>query len=181
MKSEILAGLGLALLLAACNAKSDEKAEKAEASWDADAEKDGKRKSVEVTMDSDSGDYGLKLPGGVGGSLKLPPGLMNKADFEINGVKPYPGAKIASVKINATEGEGKKRSNVVIRFDTPDAPATVADWYEQAFKAKGAAVTRNGTTLSGTTRDDDAFTIELAAKGEGTTGTLTLLEDKTTD
>lgn len=177
MKPALVSALGLALLLAACGS-SDQPAEKAGADASRDAGSHAKSKSVAISIDSEKGEYDLKLPGGLGGSLKLPAGLMDKADFEVNGVKPYPGAKVQTVNVNATETAGTKRSNVVIRFLAPADPVTVADWYQQAFTAKGATVTRTGTSLSGTTDDNDAFTITLAANGKGTDGTLTISESK---
>lgn len=95
------------------------------------------------------------------------------SDFDIDGVKLYPGAKITSLNINADSGKPDgQQGQVEFGLTAPAAPATVLDWYAKAFSAKGIATTTKGGSLTGKTKDGEAFAIDLAPEGSGSKGTV---------
>jgi hypothetical protein len=175
---------GVALLaLAACGDSKVETAEpQKEVSISIDGDKDAAAGQGEVTVDanSETGELGLKLPGGVVANVKVPGGeMIDKSDFDIDGVGLYPGAKVGSVNVRALTGRGdaKGSATVKIGFSAPADAAAVADWYQQQFEAKKIAVARSGETLTGTTRDGEDFTLALTATGAGASkGELTLVD-----
>ena len=139
--------------------------------------------SVSVDIDSSkSADSGgkveISLPGGVAAKVSVPEGLGDASKIDIDGVGLYPGAKVRSVKVNASD-TATKRAVVQIGFTAPGDAAAVADWYQQQFDAKTMKVTRNGETLTGKTEDGDDFTVALTAAGAGqANGLVTLVNAK---
>lgn len=122
---------------------------------------DGKGSSISI--DGDGVNINADLPGidkiDIGG------------DFDIDGVKLYPGAKITSVNISADGNKPEGQQGVVdFGLTAPAAPAVVLGWYAEAFAAKGMTTTTTGRTLNGTTKDGDAFAIELMPDGAGSKG-----------
>lgn len=129
-----------------------------------------------VTITADSKGSRIKIDGdGVHINADLPgiDGLDVGSDFDIDGVRLYPGAKITSVNVNADAGKPEgKQGQVDFGLAAPAAPATVLNWYTKAFAAKGIATTTKGGTLTGTSKDGDAFAIELAPEGTGSKGKI---------
>lgn len=122
---------------------------------------DGKGSSIRI--DGDGVNINADLPG--------IDGLNVGSDFDIDGVKLYPGAKITSVNINADGGKPEGQQGMVdFGLTAPAAPDAVLQWYAKAFAAKGLTTTTKGGTLSGTTKDGDAFAISLTADGTGSKG-----------
>ena len=122
---------------------------------------DGKGSSISI--DGDGVNINADLPG--------IDGLAVGSDFDIDGVKLYPGAKITSVNVNADAGKPEGQQGLVeFGLTAPAAPAAVLDWYAKAFAAKGIATTTKGAALTGKTKDGDAFAIELAPEGKGSIG-----------
>lgn len=122
---------------------------------------DGKGSSISINGD------------GVNINADLPGinGLDIGSDFDIDGVKLYPGAKITSINITADEARAKGQQGVVnFGLTAPAAPDVVLAWYAKAFADKGLTTTTKGRMLSGTTKDGNAFAIELAPAGTGSKG-----------
>ena len=164
----IVAAVSL-MALAACGDNKVETA-KAEKGASVSIAIDGNEaKTTEATAESDteSGKIELSLPGGIEAKGKLPEGLGNDGDFDIDGVGLYPGARVGSVKVNASDAAAMKRAVVRIGFTAPGDAAAVADWYQQQFDAKAIKVSRRGETLSGKTEDGNDFTIALTGAGAG--------------
>lgn len=155
------------MLLAACNQAEDKK-ETPEVSINAGDEKGG----VQITAGKDGGR--LKIGGeGVDIDMKIPDfvDFDMKGDFDIDGVKLYPGSSVTSVNVDAIDKGGADKATVKLGFTSPAAPAKAADWMASEFTKKGMKVTRAGDTLAGTDKDGDAFTIKFSpddanAKGE---------------
>lgn len=121
---------------------------------------------TEVSVDADSGK--LKINGeGVNIDLDIPDlGDMDMAsDFDIDGVKLYPGSKITTMDIKANDKNGASDAVVKFGFTSPAAPAQAADWMAAEFAKKGVKVTRTGDTLAGTAKDGDDFRIGFAPDG----------------
>lgn len=172
------------LALAACN---DSKVETAKADTgskvsiaiDGDGDKTEARTDVTINGDTDTGKFELKLPGGIEAKVNLPDGIGEHGKFDIDGVGLYPGAKVRSVNVNASDARETRTAVVKIGFAAPADAAAVADWYQQQFDAKHKMVARRGETLSGTTDDGDAFTLVLDAAGTGASkGLLTITDSK---
>jgi hypothetical protein len=159
-----------ALTLAACGEKaSDNSGDVSDVTINAKGEDGG---TVSITADGSGSKVSINGDGvNINADLPGIDGLNIGSDFDIDGVKLYPGAKITSVNIdaNAAKPEGKQG---LVRFGmtAPAAPATVLDWYAKAFAAKGISAAVDGNALNGETKDGDAFTIQLAPDGAGSKG-----------
>lgn len=178
MKAAILLAAVAMLSLSACR---DDKVEKPEGNSLSISIDDGKGEGdaeVSVGGDTESGKLALKLPGGIEAKMTMPKGVIDNSDFDIEGVGLYPGAKVASVDVNARTGTNDAGAVVKVGFDAPGDAAAVADWYQQQFETKKVAVTRAGDTLTGKTEDGDDFTLAMTAGGAGTKGLLTIIDAK---
>lgn len=132
-----------------------------------------------VKISADSKGSSISINGeGVNINADLPgiDGLNIGRDFDIDGVKLYPGAKITSVNVNAdgAKPEGQQ-ATVDFGLTAPAAPAAVLDWYAKAFAAKGIVTTSSAGKLSGTTKDGDNFAIELVPDGKGSKGKVRII------
>ena len=149
------------MLLAACG--QDKKAtDETEVSINAD----GDGGNVQITSGKDGGK--LKVNGdGVNIDLNIPDlGDMELgSDFDIDGVKLYPGSKITAMDIKANDKNGASDAVVKFGFTSPAGPAKAADWMAAEFAKKGIKVTRTGDTLAGTAEDGDDFRISFAPDG----------------
>jgi hypothetical protein len=140
---------------------------------------DAEEGALNNDANTDTGKFELKLPGGIEANVKVPGGMVDKADFDIDGVGLYPGAKVGSVNVKALSGKGQGNGSATVRigFSAPADAAAVADWYQQQFEAKKVPVTRRGETLSGKTEDGDDFTLTVARDGAGASkGELTIID-----
>ncbi|MBC7521939.1 MAG: hypothetical protein H7268_12710 [Sandarakinorhabdus sp.] len=135
---------------------------------------------VNIAGDTNTGKVEIKLPGGLQANVDIPEGMTKNTKFDIDGVGLYPGAKVASVKVNAAarkhNGAAGHSAVVNIGFTAPADAAAVADWYQQQFEAKKIAVRRTGESLAGKTDDGDDFTLSLAPATTGSTGVLTIID-----
>ena len=127
---------------------------------------------VAITADSDTGKVGVKLPG-FEAKLNLPGGMLDKSNFELDGVKLFPGSKVTGVNVDA--GTGSKEDSVKIAFSAPAKPGVVRAWFVKAFTDKSVRITPNATGLSGTDKDGSPFIMTLAdSAGATTTGTIVM-------
>lgn len=116
-----------------------------------------------VSINGDGVNINAKLPGIEGANIN--------SDFDIEGVKLYPGAKITSVNVNADSRKPEgQQGQVEFGLTAPAAPDVVLNWYAKAFAAKGVTTTTKGGTLSGKTGDGEDFVIELSPDGKGAKG-----------
>lgn len=134
-------------------------------------DKDG---NVSITSDGE-GRTTIKAPG-VDISAKLPRIELDAADFDINGLKLYPGSRIRDFKVNAADRDASGgNDHVALSFDAPAPLATIQAWYRDAMTKQGFTVSPHGTGLAGTTDEGQPVTLELQADGAGKSkGTLTL-------
>jgi hypothetical protein len=153
------------LLLAACG--QSEKTDQPEVSINAGDEKGG----VHISTGKDGGR--IKIGGeGAGIDMKLPDfaDLDIEGDFDIDGVKLYPGSKVTTIDVDANASDGKGDAKVELGFTSPAAPAKAADWMAGEFAKKGVKITRTGDRLAGRTKDGDDFTIDFAPDGAAAKG-----------
>jgi hypothetical protein len=131
---------------------------------------------VAIKADGNTGKVSLNVPG-FDANMRLPKKLLNDSNFDIDGVKLYPGSTVKTVNITADETSGKGRADVRIRFSSPAEPAKVAGWFKEQFSKKSIDIGGDADTLTGKSENGDAFTIELrSADGGMTTGTVSISE-----
>ncbi len=151
-----------AMLLAACGSAGD----------------DGTQISIK------GGDNGSDFTAGVGkdgaiaidtpgfkGSIDLPKIRLDADNFDMNGVKLFPGSTIAGVNVDGGAGKDQVR----VTFDSPAAVADVRDWFATRLKSAGFTLAAAGDSLSGTTDEGKAFKLALTPKGtDRSQGTITI-------
>ncbi len=121
-------------------------------------------------VDGKSGEVKLAVPG-FSGKITLPKVQLDAGDFDLDGVKLYPGSTIDSMNVAG----GDKRNQVVIAFTSPAAPATVRGWFEPRLAKAGYTLSATGTGLAGRTADDKPFALDLApGSGAQAKGRITL-------
>ncbi len=156
------------VLLAAC-----EQEKPASDSPGASVSADG---DVQITVDKDGGELKINSDG-VKLDLDIPDlGDMDIAtDFDIDGVKLYPGSKIDTMDIDASDKNGADAATVKFGFSAPAAPKVAADWMGAEFAKKNIQVERAGTTLRGTDKDGDDFTISFVPDGANAKGQVVIV------
>lgn len=114
--------------------------------------------------------------GGFKGSIKLPSIKLDAADFEVDGMKLYPGSKIRTFNVDAAEGAaGNDQGLVSVAFESPAAIQTVREWFDSEMAKSGFKVEARGQGFAGTTRDGESVTLDLApGDGDSTVGKLTV-------
>ncbi len=115
---------------------------------------------VTVSANSEDGNVSVRVPG-VSIDTKLPKAMFTKSDFDIDGVKLFPGSKIQAMNVNAGANTGAK-AVVDINFTAPGGIDAVRKHFTEGFAHKGVAVKTRGATLSGKTSDGNDFAIDLA-------------------
>ncbi len=124
-----------------------------------------------IKADKD-GRLAIKAPG-FEGSLKLPKFDLGADDFEIDGLKLYPGSTIANLNVDANQNKGE--DSVSVQFDSPAAAGQVRTWFREQMQAAGFTVAANGSQLSGKTGEGSDFTLKLDPAGDAKSrGTLTV-------
>ena len=133
---------------------------------------------VKITADGDTGKVAVNLPG-FDANTNLPKVVMKDSNFDLDGVKLYPGAKVSSINVKADKSDGEDDAHVQIVYTAPAAPKAVRDWFVKAFADKSVVTKLDGESLIGTTRDGTPFTMNFAdAKGGSTTGTIVIDDSK---
>ncbi|TRW14130.1 hypothetical protein [Glacieibacterium frigidum] len=162
-------------LLAACSVKADSDAKKAEVSiGGVEIDADGEKATVSV-----GGESGMKIEtDGFKAALDIPGMDIGGKDFDIDGMKLYPGSVVKGMAVNATGKGDAKTSTVKVTFTSPAAPDAVLAHTEAEAKREGFTATRSGLGLTGSDGKDKSIQVRVAAAGKGSTGTLTLTDAK---
>ena len=150
-----IAALTPLLLLAACDAEVKSPVASGE--------------TVQMKADAD-GRVAFDLPFAKG-EIKLPPGVMSNAKFDIDGVKMMPGAKLTGFNLDAGENQPGK---VNFTFTAPASTEAVKSYFTEQFRAKGMEVSAEADMLQGKTTDGDTFQMRFAPQGSGTNGTIVI-------
>lgn len=117
------------------------------------------------------GRVAIKAPG-FEGSLKLPGFDIGAENFEIDGLKLYPGSTIANLNIDANADKGGE-DQVRVQFDAPAAADRVRSWFREQMQAAGFTLAAEGPQLSGKTGEGSDFTLKLDPAGDSKSrGTL---------
>ncbi|RSU17493.1 hypothetical protein CA223_16620 [Sphingomonas koreensis] len=126
-----------------------------------------------IRADKD-GRVAVKAPG-FEGSIKLPKFDLGADNFEVDGLKLYPGSTIASLNVDANQDKGGEDS-VRVQFDAPAAADKVRNWFQEQMQTAGFTVAAKDGQLSGKTSEGSDFTLDIdAAGGSKSRGTLTVL------
>lgn len=159
------------MLLAACG-QEKETTEGTEVSINAGDEHGG----VQIKTGKDGGN--IKI-GGDGAAIDIDiPDFVDldiESDFDIDGVKLYPGSSITTVNVDANDKKGADKARVKLGFASPVPPSKAADWMAGEFAKKGVKVTRSGDALAGVTKDGDDFAINFAPDGANTAGEVRIV------
>lgn len=116
-----------------------------------------------VSMDGETGQVKVDVPG-FEGAFKLPKVQLTADNFDLNGVKLYPGSKISGFRVDA---RGKDDGQVHVAFDSPATAETVRDWFEQRLPRAGYTVRPEGDGLAGSTDENQPFELKLDDAPEG--------------
>jgi len=119
-----------------------------------------------TSITAKDGNYAIHAPG-FSGSFKLPGLAIQGDDLDIDGVKLPPKSRI--IAIDAKDGHGDN-DHATIRFETEMAPAETLTWLKTKMLARGYRVETKDSGLAGATHDGSKFTLDLTAKGDGTSG-----------
>lgn len=119
------------------------------------------------TIGGNASEMKIDLPG-FKGSVSLPKVQFDAGDFDLNGVKLYPGSRIEGVSIG--DGSGNGSGGLRLSFASPAAPDVVRGWFKQRLGKAGYTLSDDGRTLSGTTDEAKPFRLELAPQGDGANG-----------
>lgn len=155
------------MLLAACGSE-EKKSEGPEISINAGNGHGG----VQISSSKDGG--GKVKIGGDGVDIDIDvPDFVDfdvTGDFDIDGVKLYPGSQVTTVNVDATDRNGAEKAVVKRGFTSPAAPAKAADWMAGEFAKQGVKVTRTADTLAGKDKDGADFTIKFGPDGANSKG-----------
>ena len=120
--------------------------------------------NVAIATDG-NGVTSVKMPG-VDASIKLPKIDIDEADFDVNGVKLYPGSTIRNFNLDANDsGTDKHKGRVGIAFEAPASLDKVQAWFRDNMAKRGFKVAAQGNGFAGTTDDGEPITLELSADG----------------
>ena len=126
-----------------------------------------------IKADKD-GRVAVKLPG-FEGSIKLPKFDLKAENFDVDGLKLYPGSTIASLNVDANRDAGGE-DTVRVQFDSPAAADQVRSWFQEQMQAAGFTVAVKDGQFTGKTSEGSDFTLDIdAAGGSKSRGTLTVL------
>jgi hypothetical protein len=138
--------------------------------------------AIDMNSEADAGNVSISVPG-FDAKVKVPTGMMGHGNFDIDGVKLYPGTKVTTFNLNVdgrSKGD-KDTDNTVIKmtFAAPADVPTVTDWYKRQFAAKSVKVTPSASGFAGKTQDGDDFTISLTPGAAGQTkGSIDVVDTK---
>jgi hypothetical protein len=172
MEARTMRTLALVTLAALALAGCGEREKKADSGTGVAVWDDGKPAEA-AAGSGEKGKFAMSLPG-FDLKMDLPKAMFDKSDFEIDGVKLYPGSRITAMAIaKAKDAKDDADTNVDIAFTAPADPETVRAYFVEKLGDK-LSTTAAGAPLAGTTDDGDAFTIELAPGPGGSTGKVRL-------
>lgn len=151
-----------ALALSGCGASADDGTPGTDISIDAVSDEGT---PVKASADGKTGEVAIDIPG-FKANIAMPKINLDSENFEMNGVKLYPGSKILSFKVDsvmrAAGSKGGDDATVRIRFDSPATPDVVKAWFlEKLVSTAKYSLTATPTGMTGTNQDGDPFTLDL--------------------
>jgi len=88
-------------------------------------------------------------------------------NMEIDGVRLYPGSKIAGVHVNADDSKDEGKFD--LRFSAPAGREKVNAWFQQQFDANDFKMTLQGNRFTGTNDEGHPVTLDMRDGPNGTT------------
>ena len=159
------------MLLAACGSEEKKAGEGTEVSINAEGDGGG----IKIQTGKDGGKIRI---GGDGAAINIDvPDFVDldvASDFDIDGVKLYPGSNVTTVNVDASDKNGADKARVELGFTSPAAPAKAADWMAGEFAKQGIKVTRTGDTLAGKDNDGSDFRINFVPYGANAKGEVVI-------
>ena len=122
-------------------------------------------------------DHGLKIDtDGFKASLDIPGMSLGGKDFDISGMKLYPGSQVHGMKVAAHDKDGDKHGTVTVSFTSPATPEAVLTQAAAQAKAHDWTLTRTGSSLIGINDDGDTMTYTVTPAGTASAGTIVLTD-----
>ena len=111
------------------------------------------------------------------------PGLTFGGDnFDMDGMKLYPGSTVKGMHVHAVDRPGTKKGEVIVDFTSPAAPSVVAQHMADSARRAGFTLTVNTAAQVGGSKadggDTNRFAVTLNANGGDTVGQLTMTGNK---
>ena len=132
--------------------------------------KDPRHADGNVVIQADeNGNVEFDLPV-VGGKMKVPGGMMHGGDVDIDGVKLMPGSSVNGFSVFA----GDKGTTVNLGFTASAAPDDVRSYYVSEFQKKGVQAAISGDMITGKSKDEGDFTIQVSPTAKGSQGKIVI-------
>jgi len=135
----------------------------------------GEDGDVSIVTDA-NGNTTIDAPG-ISGSVTLPKINIDAADFQVSGVKLYPGSTVRDFNLDASDrnGASKDHGRLSITFESPASLEKVQTWFRDNMAARKFKVSAQGNGFAGTTDEGDPVTVELTPDGtDKTKGKMTI-------
>jgi len=160
-----------ALALATCGSSSDGATPGTDISIDVTTDEGN---PVKASSDGKTGEIAIDVPG-FKANIAMPKIKLDADNFDIDGVKLYPGSKVISMKVDqVTRSAGDNKGNVRISFDAPASPEVVKAWFLEKLTANDKLTVKSTVSgFAGTSKDGDPFMLDLRPGETGhTTGSM---------
>ncbi|MES2288251.1 MAG: hypothetical protein V4530_00830 [Pseudomonadota bacterium] len=122
---------------------------------------------VTVSANSQDGNVSVRVPG-VSIDTKLPSSMFKKSDFDIDGVKLFPGSSIETMNVNAGAKKSDK-ATVDLTFSAPAGIDAVRKHFTDGFAREEVAFKTYDGSLTGKTSDGNDFAIDFVPVGANVT------------
>ena len=123
-----------------------------------------------VSINADEGgEVSFNMPF-VQGQVKLPQSALADSKFDIDGVQMIPGGRTTGFNLQSAEGD----TTVKMAFAASKSPDEVRSYFVDEFKRQGVAASLSGNSVTGKSKDGDAFAIDVEPASEGSKGTITI-------
>jgi hypothetical protein len=121
-------------------------------------------------IDASSGEVKVDVPG-FSGQFRMPKLQLDANDFDLNGVRLYPGSTIDTVNI----GTSGKDQGLRLAFTSPANPECVRAWFQERLGKAGFMLKQQGQGLTGTTDENKPFRLDITGSGaDAAKGTIVL-------
>jgi hypothetical protein len=162
-----------ALALAACGSTNDDGKPGTDISIDAATDSG---KPVKASSDGKTGEIAIDVPG-FKANIAMPKIKLDADNFDMNGVKLFPGSKVTSMNLSQLS-EDKDKGSVRISFDAPATPEIVKAWFlEKLANEDEFSVSQTVNGIRGTVKGGEPFVLDLKPGESGhTIGTLAISE-----